>query len=44
VKHHRIGFLGRHPHGATAAMLLKVTFIQTPEIKRGISCQYGEFF
>src|SRR6516162_1249763 len=44
VEHHRISLLRWNPHDATTAVLLKVAFIQTPEIKRRISCQCGEFF
>jgi hypothetical protein len=44
MEDHRIGFLRWNLHDATTAVLLKMAFIQTPELKRRISCQHGEFF
>jgi hypothetical protein len=44
MEYHRIGFLRRNPHNTTISVLLKMAFIQSPEIKRRISCQYGEFY
>lgn len=39
-----IGHLGRHPHPATAAVLLEVHLIQRPQIDGGVSGQSAEFF
>lgn len=44
VQHHRIGFFRRNPHGTATAVLLEVTFIQTPQIKRRVVGQADEFF
>lgn len=40
----RIGLLRGHPHLTAASMLLKITFIQTPEIDALILCQVDQFF
>ena len=39
-----IGLLGRHPHHAAGAVLLEVTFIQTPDINAGVAGEAPQFF
>src|SRR5580700_11352620 len=36
--------LGRNPHAATRPLLLKVNFVQCPEVHSGIAHQLAEFF
>ena len=39
-----VGFFRRNPHGAAGTMLLKVTFVQTPEIDVIAAGESAEFF
>src|SRR6516225_6106077 len=44
MEYHRVSHLGRNPHPATGAVLLKMNFINCPQIHGGISCQHAKFF
>jgi hypothetical protein len=44
VKHHRIVHLGWHPHAGAGTVLLKMNFINRPQVNGGILCQCAEFF
>ena len=44
VQQHRVGNLGRHPHAAPGAVLLKVDFVESPEIHVRLLHEVLEFF
>src|SRR5579862_8775971 len=44
VKNHWVVHLGRNPHSGARTVLLKMDFINRPQINRGVSCQSAEFF
>jgi len=44
VQNDRVLVLGRHPHGAAAAVLLEMALVQTPQVNLGVGGQLVEFF
>ena len=44
VQDRRVSFFRRDPHGATGTVLLKMAFIQTPEVNVFIGGETREFF
>ena len=44
VQDRRISFFRRDPHGATGTVLLKMAFIQTPEVDVFVRDEVREFF
>lgn len=44
VQQHRVGNLGRHPHTAPRAVLLKVDFVESPKIHARLLHEVLEFF
>src|SRR5258705_5090701 len=44
VKNHRVVHFGPSPHSGAGTVLLKMNFINRPQINRGVSCQSAEFF
>jgi hypothetical protein len=44
VQHHRVFHLGRNPQATARTMLLKMDFIDGPQINGGIAGQRAEFF